>query len=750
MKFQLTAAVSAMLASSLLTMMMMMPASVTAQGTDLGNGVITRVDVGYLADLSLDVRDMRTFLQGPDGAPDALDIYNNGRNSEKRKGIKYALKNLNQELAREGSTGTPNYVYHLYGLADRSTEAGKLNVHALYADAYIKQLVQAGDTTYGHMSVIALSMWMYATHLLMDGFDVCSKMTLADNRGQFTLNGGGMDEFIALWIGNDPDNGLAGLAHAAAANFQPSNSDANNPEQETQVNKNIKLLYQQGAALLSVENACSKETPETPRELWNIAQQIISQMQIPIMQLLIDAIVQQDTNGVQLYGLAVIPQISQCRPSTFKKLNEELLVGTPNFSRTAAILEDLQSIYGCLGFTCDDIGKYVGVSTSGVQVPTCPNPLVQPAMAQYFPTSAVHPVSQIDVDVLQMRILTSLGRFRFAKHLYEYGRNSPVQRDSINDPFEYYSLGDFAVSTARKNADPMYTAFVQYHNDPNYADTMIRKALDGTDKWSGSIPQRTAVVAETAAFHVLFLHAVAQINDAVTACKGEQENDEYDLTHPWDEVAALLIGSLEGPKEGGSADVQDGQLIWGLANRRAFQFQTLNDKGYSSTDSRLEDLLFAGRGELDAENCDALEKTGEQIKSTILIPLLQSVIRYAIDNEDLNASSDAESLALGETYALAAIPIVAGLDESAASILEENMVVRPNIAVVRDGVQAVATAAGAAAEANSMRCTAIGTTSQADPCVGNGSGAVAGMAMSWSRMALTVAGGLVGAVLMMW
>lgn len=318
---------------------------------------------------------------------------------------------------------------------------------------------------------------------------------------------------------------------------------------------------------------------------------------------------------------------------------------------------------------------------------------------------------------MQLRILTSLGSFNFAKHLYSYGRNSPVQRDSDNDLYEFHSIGKFATAVSRRNAEPWLSAFVKYYNEPNYADVVIRNTLDGTGKWgSKSTAQRSAVITEMSSFHVLFLHLIAQINDAVNSCNGVDVDGEYDLTHPWDEVAALMIGSLEGENEGGSSDSQDGQLIWGLANQRDFEFQTLNKDGYANVNSDLLDYLFAGKGELDALDCANLERTATRIKRGVLVPLMQSTLRYAIENDQLDSSSSSANLALGEVYALAIIPIIQLFDLPAADILQQNMVVESGIEVVRDGSQAVANALGAAAIANGMGCEPIGYTSQADPC----------------------------------
>jgi hypothetical protein len=148
----------------------------------------------------------------------------------------------------------------------------------------------------------------------------------------------------------------------------------------------------------------------------------------------------------------------------------------------------------------------------------------------------------------------------------------------------------------------------------------------------------------------------------------------------------------------------------------AFQFQTLNGKGYPRINSQLEDLLFSGRGELDALECDGSEKTADGInKKMTLVPLTQSVLRYAVQNEKLTADSNLEDLALDEVYALEILPIVQSVDSGAAAILEENMIFENGIDPVRDGSQAVADAVGSAAVSMGIRCSLLGSTPQANP-----------------------------------
>lgn len=313
--------------------------------------------------------------------------------------------------------------------------------------------------------------------------------------------------------------------------------------------------------------------------------------------------------------------------------------------------------------------------------------------------------------------MSTLGNFKFTRYWFLYGRNSPVQRDSENDLHSFYSIHDFAIASSRQNAEDIYFDFVGYFNDVNYGATIIMEALEGSGKWGAkTTQQRAAVITETSAFLVLYLHLISQIHDAVNHCTNTASDGEYDLTDPWDEVAALIVGSLEGTQDGGATDGRDGRLIWGLSTRRAFQFQTLNSLGYAQTNSDVIDALWAGRGEIDALDCERFSRTAENIRKVTLVPLLQSVVRYAILNEKLEADSLKEDLALGEVYALAVLPIINAVDANLAEIIRENMVYNEQVKPVRDGAQAVADAIGSAAVSLGLKCSQLGSTSQADPC----------------------------------
>jgi len=359
---------------------------VTAQVvTELGGGVVTRTDQEMYADLPLDIRIIKERIESGNGKA-ALDIYLEGRNAESAPEMKKSLHSLTEELvAGFPSEATPNYLYQLYGLAAKSTDSVALADQARYAENYIRGALTS-KYKYAGDAILVLNVWMYATHLLYNGIHTCQKMITSDEQGLFKLGGGGMDEFIALWIshdggaGNSGGSGLYSLTNYAAELFGTESGEAN-------ANTAIKELFHEGTVILSFPNVCSQNDERTVPQLWSVVQRMTSQMMIPLLQLLIDALLQQDAERVKFLSLAVVPQVAQCRPSVYKRLKEELLGNTLSFSKNGDIIFDLQQTYDCFGITCADIGAY-----KVDQVPQCEDFPVNYPMAEYTPTTQVHSV----------------------------------------------------------------------------------------------------------------------------------------------------------------------------------------------------------------------------------------------------------------------------------------------------------------------------------------------------------------------
>jgi hypothetical protein len=371
-----------------------------ASQTDLNGGITTRTDVKEYADLALDIRDIRT-LAASGQESEVLGLYTEGEHSEIKAFTKHALKKLNDDMAT-ADPRTPHYLFHLYGLSDQTSNVQLLNDQSHYADNFIRDIIGT-KLDLAADAVLALSMWMYAAHLLFAGVKTCEERTLADNPGLVELDGGGMDEFIALWIGTDQQPGSAD-GHSLYAWAEQAEAIYGENTAESIVNSQLKLLYVEGSLALSLPNACTNKNLKTQQQLWTVATEITNLMVKPLFQWLIYHIYQENSEAVSLYALALVPQLSRCRPSIYKRLKENLIDRPINFDMTQDILDDLQEAFSCFGFSCFDFGLTDGDFNS-----KCGFESNTRVLAGYFPTG--------DVNYVSLLVAAELSERRSQDHL---------------------------------------------------------------------------------------------------------------------------------------------------------------------------------------------------------------------------------------------------------------------------------------------------------------------------------------------
>lgn len=369
---------------------------VTGQGTSLAGGnVVTRTNVDRYKDLAQDLAQMQTYVES--GASDrVLTLFENGMHAADDSGRPFTLKGLGDTLANSNPK-TPAFLYHLYGLTDRSTNfAFELEAQTGYVNKFVEEAIEE-NLPFAVDAIISVSMWMYATHLIFDGVYRCHERTVADNENVVEIAGGGFDEYIALYIGEGQDIGSQnGDSLYAWAQEMGGFFGTNDPE--SPVNTRILLHYSQAKAALAVEGACSSAVPGTAAELWKIATQMVSQMSIPLFQGLLYSILEGNTDGAKVYAQALVPQISKCRPSTYKRLKRNLIDDGVSLDAVAVgeVLEDLQDAYACFGYTCRVIGNYNDDPRL-----ECNEDKENPALAGYDPLTDVSAVSPIAVVAIR-------------------------------------------------------------------------------------------------------------------------------------------------------------------------------------------------------------------------------------------------------------------------------------------------------------------------------------------------------------
>lgn len=717
----------------------------------------------------MDLRDIVENLSSGD-FENARAVYINGRNSLDPQTTNYANKRSLQSFSTDILTknsgalsyiqSDPTFAVQMYGLAGLQqdnpdvvlpTEA--IMSKLTYADDFVLEaLADTNSGTLAAEAMTSLNLWMAVAHKLWLAVDMCradvelltgGKANTGDS-GNDALTGIfinanlnriklSFDEAMAYWIGADQSNGdedgyaLYAFSQKIGGRFGRANPEAT-------ANKQIKRLYEEGRGLLSSDEACTKET----KTLYHIVNRLTQKMMIPLVQHLIAALKEKDYPRVSLYAIAVVPHIAACKPSSYRYLKKELLDTQYSDNKNISdndynkIIQTLQNSFTCLGFSCSEVGPYLND-----KVPQCDNDNAGgiQTLAGYTTSSDVIEQSKIDLDILQIKLLTTLECYDMALLLYLSGKNSKINPD---EEYSYRSLSMMATSMTRAYVSPQFQDFETYFLDQRYADTVIRNTLSPSSdgKWvAKSQRQKVQVVTKTLQFQVTYMFVMAKMVEAQTDCNNDSVAKDYTPSFAWDEVAAFLIGSLDQkqPSSVPTSDIQDGQLLWNLGNRVCTQFgtcTTASDQAstakttISTYNAKLEDLLYAGMGESRALDCKNLARTVKRIQHIMLIPLIQSTLKYAISNTRRSDRSESADLASGEIMALSILPILTSIDAEAAAVVEKNMILTEGVKPVKDGAAAVGDALYPIVREwnNEIRCEDIGRAGDVDVCVDGASG----------------------------
>jgi len=624
---------------------------------------------------------------------------------------KRTLQSLSTEARDDFFDKDLTFAFQTYGLAGKDVDA--IDDHKGYGDEFVRNaLMDPRSGSLAGEAAVALNLWMYSVHSLWESFNACEMAAYVSSypAAGFGFDKGSIirayDEAMAYYVGADQQAGtrrgfaVYALAQKAGSLFEK------NKDRQMNVNLRMSDLFERGHGIFSEGDPCSEDGLDTLEELWGVVNGMISLMTIPLVQMLIHSMKSEDQARVKMYALAVIPQASSCKTSAYRMLKQNLLEQTYNPDKFADILTNLQSIYDCLGITCLDVGAYR--ETEVAQCAERPDNL---PMAGYSPSTNVFQQAKIDLDIQQIEIMASLEKYSIASHIYNFGRNS------IIDETKFRSLKSFATDPNRMKVEPLFQQFQDYHNQKNYADNIVQQTLDGEGKWNNATPQqRTEIIVTTIKAQIMFMYILSEMQDAVSDCDMGDFNDNAGGAHSWDEVAAYMIGSLEDVKTGGGDDTEDGQMFWNLANTLCEEFDTCNKNGYSILNAEIENLLYAGKAELNSYDCTNMYHTIKKLTNMLIIPLIQSVFRYAVILDSLPPDSTDKEVATAEAFALSVIPIIASYEPEAANIVARNMISEPGVKPVADGPVYVSDAFFTVLDDFDLKCDYVGRDQAVDGC----------------------------------
>ena len=389
---------------------------VGVEGTDLAGGqIITRTDVEDLADIAKDIRDIRHECTISENYDYAREIYQEGRNTKD-----YSLSSFS--LLDDFRSG-PIHAFQKYGLMRGDLQKDSLEEWdeklKWFGHDYILKHFEDDDCYIAANAALVLNVWMKVASELWGGWDECRNLSDPDYMVDFDPNKKA-DDFIAFWVGSLQSDlaDTGGFSLFSLTNEIGHYFGTVDRNDVALANHAIVSSYEDASALLSKTDACSQDDTEhsTIRELWNIYNVISTQMLIPLMQLLFRAMIEKNVDEVKLYATIVVPQISQCRTSTFEHLKANLLDRSYDSAKFYDLYESLISTFDCLGISCDDIG-----TPNGHSVPMCNGPNL--VLAEYPSSAETHQVSWKSPFALQfVRNLVSFKRIFFNIFLLD-GKN---------------------------------------------------------------------------------------------------------------------------------------------------------------------------------------------------------------------------------------------------------------------------------------------------------------------------------------
>jgi hypothetical protein len=553
-----------------------------------------------------------------------------------------------------------------------------------YADTIVNDLFTLNVDDIETEAALVMNVWMVVVHEL---FQVAEECKARD----YQKGLGALDRAAALWIGegqvpgsNDEGHLLYNLAEKAGERFDQDDG-------ETKVNSEIMALFRQMQGNL-VDESCG--TPSGYIGTRDNVYSMVKWMTIPLIQNLIHHVnnVQNESgsNFVELYALGTIPRVAACDPAAYDaELNLNVLRELTVAYQDDA-LQSIQRAYSCFGITCDDIGTYRDESM---------NDCVEPfgtTMAGYTTTREVARAnSRIDRDILEIEIFLKFEAYGAALDWYQHGWNGVFSLQEL--------AKNLVVPSATNSLFTVYKNF--YDQNDNFADNFIMNVLEQVPPYnSGSPAQIRELITGTMKYTVMFLSSVSSLQFALDQC--DNQNLESAQSY-WDDGVAFYVGSMEGPDEAG--DVFGGEFMFTTSKELCDEFSNCANHG----DSAVNAVIMAGFADgivaLNSASCDeARGVLNDSILPTMTIPLIQGTIKYASFNQELSVGTQDASLAIGDAFARAVIPMVDQVRPASAQTIQSQMEFQLTSQPVAGGFSQVADAFRQALTSMATDCSALG------------------------------------------
>jgi hypothetical protein len=462
----------------------------------------------------------------------------------------------------------------------------------------------------------------------------------------------------AFWIGDSQERSdnsagymLYNLAEIAGTNFGQDNSQG-----ESQVNQKSLETF------VSIKSAITSGDCNTDSGYRNVRQHVRNLVALTnkvLVQMLLHHLeTTENSDFMELYTLALLPQIGACHPDAMDTLLDKAVAHDLTEDSKPVIISAIENAYSCLLLQCKDVGSY-----QEYLVEQC-NETVD-TLSSYNAVNDVRDKSYIDRDIQQIRMFLRMQAYDAATDLYQYGWNTDFTLQAL-------ATNQFSVPVTSAELENLKL----YHDDDNFADNTIIGALDGSAFGGASDEDRSQIVLGILEGVVMFYALTSELESAVAACQGESSATES-ATEYWDSGAAFFVGSMEGTTEDLA---QRGQLLYGLAKSLCPYFSTCGSSNAITNVSILNSLKF-GRNAISDNGCSQAQSIVQnKIKPLLLTSLIQATLFFATQAA---ASSGMGSAGALYSFSRAILPFVNDVNATLASTIKINSDfssnIRPNL-----------------------------------------------------------------------
>merc|ERR1740124_687038 len=506
---------------------------------------------------------------------------------------------------------------------------------------------------------------MIVVHKLYSSVRMCKETRNTINNDEGGLRA--LDVAIAYWIGDSQVTGSADKGHLLYA-FTEGMGEMYGQDStgQTNVNRRMLDLFNQAKDQITFTNACTLKT-NSHVKLKHIVDDIVSVMSIPLLRSLIKALYENDKDRVKLYAVSVIPMVAGCDETSYESLRDILIENEYDVSKFNHVIGLITNAFPCMGVKCEDIGVYMNKVTI-----KCTDPSSAQSLAGYVPSSDFRQQAKFDLDLQQIAIFMEMKAHEAAIDLYTMGKNNRNGDD-------WRTLHYFA-STNEREIIPQYLPYRLYFDNYDYADKFVTNALTESAPFDvGSFRQKAAVVNDTLRYMVMHMQFLRKVYESLNACYRGGSLGKH--SKPWDEAVAYYTGT--------TMDSHKGNSLYALSQRRCGQFNTCESDRVATVNKQMLILFYAGQSEMRSLNCAALDSTVSEIKYLVLVPLIQSSLHYAIENEAAAVNSRSATIASGFVFSQSLLPLLNEVDEEAADVIRRNFEYSVTAKPVQDGAEVV-------------------------------------------------------------